>query len=106
MIDLSESYNLDLFKKLVKIRSRMVLGLSIFSILALGGNLYLMSSGANIGAKKIAPDSAMTIVIAYSFALVVLGAFIAGFYVWWANRKLDPLMEQVRQDIMSQPEGK
>ncbi len=99
MTDLNQAHHLEIFKKLVKMRARMIWPLSIFLLLALAGNLYLMSSGASLGAKKISPDGAVTIALAYSVLLIFTGASIAGFYVWWANKKLDPLTEEVRREI-------
>ncbi len=101
MKNLQDMHHMDTFKKLVKMRARMVWSLSALLVLALSGNLYLMSSGAELGARRFTSDGVVTFALAYSFALILLGAVIAGFYVVWANKKLDPLMKQVKQQTVS-----
>ena len=86
------------FTALVQKRAQMIWPLSMFLVLALAGNLFLMSSGADIGARKISENGVVTVALAYSVFLIFLGAFIAGFYVRWANKNLDPLIEQICDD--------
>ena len=86
------------FKALVQKRAKMIWPLSIFLVLALAGNLFLMSSGADIGARKISEDGVITIALVYSIVLIFIGALIAGFYVRWANKNLDPLMDIIVQE--------
>ncbi|MEE9272729.1 MAG: DUF485 domain-containing protein [Robiginitomaculum sp.] len=96
-IDISETNQSTIFQQLVRKRARVIWPLSIFLVMALAGNLYLMSSGADIGSKTVSQGGTVTVAIVYSLFLVLLGAIISGFYVWWANTKLDPLMHQVRE---------
>ncbi len=102
MTDLSNAHTLPAFKKLVKKRARMVWSLSAFTALVLAGNLYLMSSGAELGSRTLSENGVLTIALAYSIGVIFIGAFTAGFYVWWANTKLDPLMEQTKRDFLSE----
>jgi uncharacterized membrane protein (DUF485 family) len=73
-------------------------------VLGLIGNLYLMSSGAALGARTLSPDVVITVALAYSLALIFSGASVAVFYVWWANKYLDPMTESLRQDLLSADE--
>ncbi|MBL4871397.1 MAG: DUF485 domain-containing protein [Robiginitomaculum sp.] len=93
----NHSHENEKFHRLVQMRARVIWPLSTFLVMALAGNLYLMSSGAALGSTTVFKGGTITIAIVYSICLVFFGAFIAGFYVWWANTKLDPLMKQVRE---------
>lgn len=105
MIELKAAHELDVFKKLVRMRARIIWPLSVFLVLALAGNLYLMSAGSNIGGRLVSENGVITIALAYSLGLIFLGASAAVFYVWWANKYLDPLMEKVCAEISKLGEG-
>jgi uncharacterized membrane protein (DUF485 family) len=100
-MDYHKVYQSPGFKKLVRARARVIWPLSFVLVLGLAGNLYLMSSGAHVGARTLTPDGVVTVALAYSLVLIFLGASVAAFYVWWANTYLDPMTDQIRQDILS-----
>ena len=58
-----------------------------------------MSIGSKIGNTSIHEGSVITVVLAYSIFVIFSGACAAAFYVWWANRKLDPLIRDVIRDF-------
>ena len=87
------------YKKLVVRRAKMIWSITGILILILLGNLYLMSLGSSIGNAPIHEGSVITVVVAYSIFVIFSGAFAAAFYVWWANRELDPLINEVTLDI-------
>ncbi len=85
-------------RKLARTRAGMVWPLSVVLVAGLAGNLYLMSSGADLGARTVFEGGVVTIAIAYSLVLIALGAGIAGFYAWWAHRRIDPLMKELHAE--------
>jgi len=97
--------NLPSLQKLVARRARMIWSLSGVLLLVLAGNLYLMSGGAELGGQTFGKDGVITLVVAYSVFVIFFGAGCAGFYVWWANKNLDPLIEDVKRDISRQQGG-
>lgn len=99
-MDIHAASELGDFKMLVRKRARMVWSLSVFLVLVLAGNLYLMSSGAELGSRTLSSGGVVTIALAYSVFVIFIGAAMAAFYVWWANKYIDPLMAQVRADLV------
>jgi len=87
------------YKKLVNCRAKMIWSLSVFLVLILFGNLFLMSVGSDIGNATLREDGVITVLVAYSAFVISTGALSAAFYVWWANTKLDPLIRDVLHDI-------
>ncbi|HFB54882.1 MAG TPA: DUF485 domain-containing protein [Hellea balneolensis] len=101
MMDLHNAYQMESFQKLMRTRARVIWPLSVFLVIGLIGNLYLMSSGAELGAQTISEGGVLTVALVYSLVLIFLGASVAIFYVWWANTYLDPMMEHLRREIDS-----
>jgi len=101
MSDVYSKSNLAL-TELIRVRARMTLIISIIIIILLTINMLLMSSLAHIGAKPLFPGTNITIVLMYSLFVIIAGAFISGFYVWWANNVLDPLAKKARQGLISE----
>lgn len=95
----AEIKELPSYKKLVKRRSKMIWGISLALVITLMANLYLMSFGADLGSRPIVEYGTLTVLVFFSTCSIFIGAFLAGFYVLWANRYLDPLITQVNQDI-------
>lgn len=87
------------YQKLIRLRRKVIWGMSIILVLALFFNLYLMSYGSELGATTIGEGAVFTVLVAYSISVILIGALSAIFYVWWANRHLDPLIKQVNHDI-------
>lgn len=94
-----EILELESFRKLARRRSRMVKRLSSAIILLFAGNIYLMSIGAEIGSRVIFDGSVITVALAYSIFIVFAGAVLALFYVWWANTRLDDLIDSVHREV-------
>ncbi|MEO1204365.1 MAG: DUF485 domain-containing protein, partial [Pseudomonadota bacterium] len=79
------------FRRLVRLRRSMTWSLSGMLLLVFAGNLFLMSFGAGIASVRIA---GMTVGVIYSAVLILIGIATAIGYAWWANSRLDPLIEE------------
>ena len=88
------------FKELSLKRRRMVLSLTLISLLVLLGNLLLMSVLGEQAARRLFAGSSISIAIAYSVFVVFFGAFVCSFYVFWANRKIDDLIDKIRSKAL------
>lgn len=82
------------------VRRRLVLIVSLTGVLLVlfAGNLYLMSFGAEIGARPVCRGCVITIALAYSIGLIAVSAGVTAFYAWWSNRHLRSLTDAAEEE--------
>ena len=76
-------------------RRRLILIASLTGVLLalFAGNLYLMSFGAETGARPVCRGCVITVALAYSIGLIAVSAGVTAFYAWWSNRHLTSLTD-------------
>lgn len=89
------------------VRRRLVLIACLTGVLLalLLGNLYLMSIGAETGARPICRDCVITVALAYSIGLIAVSAGVTAFYTWWSNRHLTPLTDAAGEESRRAGDG-
>lgn len=89
------------------VRRRLVLIASLTGVLLVlfAGNLYLMSFGAEIGARPVCRGCVITIALAYSIGLIAVSAGVTAFYAWWSNRHLTPLTYAAEEETRRTGDG-
>lgn len=82
------------------VRRRLVLIACLTGVLLVlfAGNLYLMSFGAEIGARPVCRGCVITIALAYSIGLIAVSAGVTAFYAWWSNRHLRSLTDAAEEE--------
>lgn len=95
----SDIEDLASYKKLVRIRSRLVWTLTSILLLVLVGNIYLMSLGGELGSQKLFDDNPITFALVYSLFVIFFASVCCVFYAWWANKYLDSVIEEIMQDV-------
>jgi uncharacterized membrane protein (DUF485 family) len=76
-------------------RMKIAFGLSGFLLIINVGYVYLM-----MASEAISNATVYGSINLFSFASIltcILGVMVAGFYTWWANTKLDPEMDKLRE---------
>lgn len=78
-------------------RWRVALALTAVMMAAYFGFILLVAYGRPLAGRLLAGDR-ISVGIVLGAAVIVLAPLITGLYVWWANRRYDPALAQVRAD--------
>lgn len=87
------------FKTLVRSRARATLFCFTLLCGTLAGNLLLLSSFSEIGARRIISDTPITVSVACAIATIFIGAITTIVYILWANKRIDPLTQLVSSEL-------
>lgn len=94
-----EIVKLDSFQRLRRQRKNFMRLAAVVLFILLGGNMFLMSVGHEIGSIQPFSFSSITVIVLYSLFVVIGGCALALCYAFWANRVLDKSIAEVRTDI-------
>ncbi len=86
------------FHALQRMRGRVVWGLTTGVVVAYYAFILMVAYEPEILAQTVNPETAVTYGILAGIAVIVFSLLLTIVYVWIANRKFDPLNQQILDD--------
>lgn len=92
-------------ERLARLRSKMIVWLSAILLSLLLLSIAFMTVLEETAAKPLYAGASINVGIAFALLTVLIGSAVTAFYVLWANRRIDTLVEEVRKLVASGSEG-
>lgn len=85
------------FLDLARRKDRICLILTLVTLVAYYGFISLIAFRRDLVAIKLSPH--VNVGIPIGIGVIVLSWLLTGFYVWWANRRYDRIVSEVRASL-------